>query len=71
MKISNLSSTQLSVEIIGVNNDKDTVLLQPRGTVTLPDGFRPLNEKQRYLYVHAATATVPQAPIAQSSTESN
>lgn len=52
MKVSNLSSTQLAVRIVGVNNDEDTVLLQPRGKVDLPPGFKPKNEKQRHLYVH-------------------
>lgn len=52
MKVSNLSNTQLAVRIVGVNGDEDTVLLQPRGKVDLPPGFKPVNEKQRHLYTH-------------------
>lgn len=60
MKISNLSDIQLPVDIVGANGDKDAVLLQPRGSVTLPDGFQPANMKQRYLFVH------PETPAADS-----
>lgn len=71
MKISNMLDVQLEVKIVGGNGDTDSVLLQPRGGVNLPDGFKAVNPKLKGLYVHADEPVVqPTNTVAATTTSS-
>lgn len=63
VRVSNLSDTQLVVEILGVNKDKDTVLLQPRATTWLPPGFTPVDPKLRNLYIFPDVTPAPSSEV--------
>lgn len=58
VQVGNLSDMQLHVLIVGVNDDKTTVTLQPKASTWLPPGYKPFNPKQKFLYVFPAVAVV-------------
>lgn len=58
MKISNMADTQLPVQIKGPHDDLDVVVLQPKGTVDLPDGFVVVEPKTRSLFIHPEPVVV-------------